>query len=48
MTDTPFFESKPQHALEPEDIARAVLFALDQPPGVDINEMLIRPVTQPG
>jgi NADP-dependent 3-hydroxy acid dehydrogenase YdfG len=48
MTDTPFFENKPQHALEPDDIARAVLFALDQPPGVDINEMLIRPVTQPG
>jgi NADP-dependent 3-hydroxy acid dehydrogenase YdfG len=48
MTDTPFFDDKPQSALEADDIARAVLFALDQPPGVDINEMLIRPVTQAG
>src|SRR4051794_10021092 len=48
MVDTPFFDDKPQGALEPDDIARAVLYALDQPPGVDINEMLIRPVAQPG
>ena len=48
MVDTPFFDDKPQGALEPDDIARAVLYALDQPPGVDINEMLIRPVAQAG
>src|SRR3954463_10618358 len=48
MVDTPFFDNKPTNALEPDDIARAVLYALDQPPGVDINEMLIRPVAQPG
>jgi NADP-dependent 3-hydroxy acid dehydrogenase YdfG len=48
MVDTPFFENKPDGALEPDDIARAVLYALDQPPGVDVNEMLIRPVAQPG
>ena len=30
-------------ALDSADVARAVLFALSQPPGVDINEMLIRP-----
>jgi NADP-dependent 3-hydroxy acid dehydrogenase YdfG len=48
MVDTPFFENKPQGALQADDIARAVLYALDQPPGVDVNEMLIRPVAQPG
>jgi NADP-dependent 3-hydroxy acid dehydrogenase YdfG len=48
MVDTPFFDNKPEGALEPDDIARAVLYALDQPPGVDVNEMLIRPVAQPG
>jgi NADP-dependent 3-hydroxy acid dehydrogenase YdfG len=48
MVDTPFFENKPDGALQPDDIARAVLYALDQPPGVDVNEMLIRPVGQPG
>ena len=48
MVDTPFFDNKPQGALESDDIARAVLYALDQPPGVDVNEMLIRPVQQAG
>jgi NADP-dependent 3-hydroxy acid dehydrogenase YdfG len=48
MVDTPFFDDKPQGALEADDIARAVLYVLDQPAGVDINEMLIRPVAQPG
>jgi NADP-dependent 3-hydroxy acid dehydrogenase YdfG len=48
MVDTPFFDTRPQAALEPEDIAAAVIFALDQPPRVDVNEVLIRPVAQPG
>jgi NADP-dependent 3-hydroxy acid dehydrogenase YdfG len=48
MVDTPFFDDKPEQALEPEDIAAAVMFALDQPPRVDVNEVLIRPVAQPG
>jgi NADP-dependent 3-hydroxy acid dehydrogenase YdfG len=48
MVDTPFFDSPPSiEALEPDDIARAVLFAVQQPPHVDVNEILIRPTAQP-
>jgi NADP-dependent 3-hydroxy acid dehydrogenase YdfG len=47
MVDTPFFENRPgKWALQDDDIARAVMFALEQPDGVDINEMLIRPTSQ--
>ncbi len=31
----------------PNDVARAVLFALSQPPHVDVNEILVRPTAQP-
>jgi NADP-dependent 3-hydroxy acid dehydrogenase YdfG len=47
MVDTPFFDNPVSNALEPEDIARAVMFAVQQPPHVDVNEILIRPVSQP-
>jgi NADP-dependent 3-hydroxy acid dehydrogenase YdfG len=48
MVDTPFFDERPDGALEADDIARAVLFALTQPPHVDVNELLIRPINQAG
>jgi NADP-dependent 3-hydroxy acid dehydrogenase YdfG len=48
MVDTPFFERRPTDALQDQDVARAVMFALSQPPHVDVNEMLIRPVAQQG
>lgn len=48
MVDTPFFENRPSGALEADDIARAVMFALTQPPHVDVNEILVRPINQSG
>jgi len=49
MVDTPFFENRPTSgALEADDVARAVMFAVAQPPHVDVNEILIRPVAQEG
>jgi NADP-dependent 3-hydroxy acid dehydrogenase YdfG len=47
MVDTPFFDNPVSNALEPDDIARAIMFAVSQPPHVDVNEILIRPVSQP-
>jgi NADP-dependent 3-hydroxy acid dehydrogenase YdfG len=44
--DTPFFDSPPKDALEPDDIARAILYAVTQPPHVDVNELLVRPTSQ--
>ena len=46
-TDTPFFDNRPENALGPEDVARAVIYALSQPPHVDINEIVVRPSSQP-
>jgi NADP-dependent 3-hydroxy acid dehydrogenase YdfG len=46
--DTPFFENPVSDALEPDDVARAVMFAVSQPPHVDVNEILIRPTAQTG
>jgi NADP-dependent 3-hydroxy acid dehydrogenase YdfG len=48
MVDTPFFDNRPgDWALSDEDVARAVVYALEQPAGVDVNEILIRPTSQP-
>ncbi len=49
MVETPFFDDKPSiEALQPEDIAAAVMYAVSQPRRVDINEILVRPTAQPG
>jgi NADP-dependent 3-hydroxy acid dehydrogenase YdfG len=46
--DTPFFDNPPKiRALDDEDVARAVMYAVSQPPHVDVNEILIRPTAQP-
>ncbi len=50
IVDTPFWDNlqKPDAAKEllPDDIARAVMFAVGQPPHVDVNDILIRPTGQ--
>jgi NADP-dependent 3-hydroxy acid dehydrogenase YdfG len=46
MVDTPFFDNPVSDALEPDDSARIVMFALDQPDRVDLNEILVRPSSQ--
>jgi NADP-dependent 3-hydroxy acid dehydrogenase YdfG len=48
MVDTPFFDNPGEGRLEPDDVARAVMFAVSQPPRVDVNEILIRPTAQAG
>ncbi|MFL5893294.1 MAG: SDR family oxidoreductase [Solirubrobacterales bacterium] len=48
MTDTPFFDERPENALADDDIARAVMYALSEPEQVDVNEILVRPTTQAG
>jgi NADP-dependent 3-hydroxy acid dehydrogenase YdfG len=48
MVDTPFFDKGAgEGALKPEDVARVVMFAVSQPPHVDVNEILVRPTAQP-
>ncbi|GAB6060027.1 SDR family oxidoreductase [Desulfonatronum parangueonense] len=57
VVDTPFFvniihgdqtpESIGWGALEPDDVAEAVCFAISRPPGVAVNNLVIRPVAQP-
>ena len=46
--DTPFFDNPVTDALHPDDVARAVMFAVSQPPHVDVNEILVRPTAQEG
>jgi NADP-dependent 3-hydroxy acid dehydrogenase YdfG len=48
MVDTPFFDNPGEGRLQAEDVARAVMFAVSQPPHVDVNEILLRPTAQEG
>jgi len=47
MVDTPFFDNRPTGVLEAVDIAAAIDYATSQPDRVDVNEILIRPSSQP-
>jgi NADP-dependent 3-hydroxy acid dehydrogenase YdfG len=46
QVDTPFFDNPGEGRLAPEDVARAVMFAVSQPAHVDVNEILVRPISQ--
>lgn len=46
QVDTPFFDNRPTGALTADDVAGTVIFALSQPPHVDLNEILVRPINQ--
>jgi NADP-dependent 3-hydroxy acid dehydrogenase YdfG len=46
MVDTPFFDEPGRGRLEADDVARTVMFAVSQPPHVDVNEILVRPTAQ--
>ncbi len=43
MVDTPFFDEPKPDKLQPEDIAEAVLFALEQPRRADLRNMTVMP-----
>jgi NAD(P)-dependent dehydrogenase (short-subunit alcohol dehydrogenase family) len=52
---THFFDGRPeefkpgpdQHLNRPRDVARSVVFALSQPPGCEVRELLVAPATEP-
>lgn len=46
MVDTPFFDDRKPDALHPEDIAGAVVYALEQPARVAVGEVYLMPVPQ--
>jgi len=39
-------ESRDKFAMSPDAIARAIAFAIEQPPDVDVNEIIVRPTAQ--
>ena len=41
MVDTPFFDEPKPQGLTADDVARAVIYALEQPDTVNINEVLV-------
>ena len=41
-----FIATRDQIAMPPAAVARAIAFAIEQPPGVDVNEVVVRPTAQ--
>jgi NADP-dependent 3-hydroxy acid dehydrogenase YdfG len=46
--ETPFFEKPGSGRLEADDVARTVLYVVDQPAHVDVTEIVILPTAQRG
>jgi NADP-dependent 3-hydroxy acid dehydrogenase YdfG len=46
MVETPGFSHDLEATLTADDIARGVMWAVAQPPHMDVNEILIRPTAQ--
>jgi NADP-dependent 3-hydroxy acid dehydrogenase YdfG len=46
MVETPGFSHDLDETLTAEDIARAIMFAVAQPPHMDVNEIMMRPTAQ--
>jgi NADP-dependent 3-hydroxy acid dehydrogenase YdfG len=46
MVGTPGFSHDLDETLTADDVARAVMFAVSQPPHVDVNEVMLRPTAQ--
>lgn len=44
MVDTPFFDTPKPQALKADDVARAVMFALEQPANVNVGEVFVTPI----
>ena len=43
MVDTPFFDDPKPQALRAEDVANSVMYAVSQPPTVDVHELMVLP-----
>jgi NADP-dependent 3-hydroxy acid dehydrogenase YdfG len=43
IVDTPFFDEPKPEGLRPDDVARATVYALEQPASVDLHELVILP-----
>ncbi len=48
MVDTPFFDERKADALQPEDVARSVIYAVSQPRHVDVHEIMVLPTPPVG
>lgn len=48
FVNTPFLDEPKDGNLEPDDVARAVLYAVEQPSRVEVHELMLMPTAQGG